>query len=496
MERCTKLPSRPLSDLLPGLPAHDAAGEITGLTADSRAVKPGYLFAALPGSRTDGRDYIADAVRMGAAAILAPSGTTRPQGANVRLIESAEPRRAFALMAAAYYGRQPEAIAAVTGTSGKTSTVQFARQIWTALGHKAAALGTIGLIAPGIERYGSLTTPDPVQLHADLAMLAEQGVTHLAMEASSHGLDQFRLDGVRVGAAAFTNFSRDHLDYHLDTDAYLAAKLRLFQSLIAGGGTAVLNADIPEYGPLRAASASRGLAILAYGRTPSHGMDPTDLGLATQTPLPEGQVLDLKVRGRAYRVKLNLMGSFQAMNVLAALGLVLAGGDDADAAVGALESLTGVPGRAELVATTPGGAQVFVDYAHKPGALETVLTALRPHVRSRLVLVFGCGGDRDKGKRPLMGEIAIRLADKVYVTDDNPRGEKPFAIRGEIMAAAPGATEIGDRAEAIHAAVRELKAGDLLVIAGKGHEHGQIVGDAVIPFEDAAVARQAVERLS
>ncbi len=471
-----------------------AAQEITGLTADSRAVKPGYLFAALPGAKSDGRDYISDAVRHGAAAILAPSGTMHPQGP-VRLIESAEPRRAFALMAAAFYGRQPETIAAVTGTSGKTSTAQFARQIWTALGKQAAALGTIGLIAPGIERYGSLTTPDPVELHADLAMLAERGVTHVAMEASSHGLDQFRLDGVKVSAAAFTNFSRDHLDYHLDTNAYFAAKLRLFLSLLGDGGTAVLNADIPEYEPLRAVSESRGLAVLSYGQTPNHSRAP-DLELVTQTPLPHGQVLDLAVRGRAYRVSLKLMGSFQAMNVLAALGLVLAGGEDVETAIAALEHLTGVPGRAELVGATPNGAQVFVDYAHKPGALETVLTALRPHVQGRLVLVVGCGGDRDRGKRPLMGEIATRLADVVYVTDDNPRGEDPAAIRAAIMAAAPGAIEIGDRAEAIHAATRELKPGDMLIVAGKGHEHGQIIGATTIPFNDAEVARAAIATLT
>ena len=467
--------------------------DITGLTADSRAVKPGYLFAALPGTKADGRDYIDAALRQGAAAILAPSGTHHH--GNAPVIESPEPRRAFALMAAAFYGRQPETIAAVTGTSGKTSTAQFARQIWMQLGHQAAALVTIGLIAPGINLYRSLTTPDPVELHADLAMLAERGVTHLAMEASSGGLDQFRLDGVRVSAAAFTNFSRDHLDYHLDMNAYFAAKLRLFQSLLKDGGTAVLNADIPEYEPLRAVSESRGLATLCYGQTPNHGKA-LDLGLATQTPLPHGQVLDLAVRGRAYRVNLKLMGSFQAMNVLAALGLVLAGGEDQDKAVAALEHLTGVPGRAELVATAPNGAQVFVDYAHKPGALETVLLALRPHVTNRLVLVFGCGGDRDRGKRPIMGEIATRLADKVYVTDDNPRSETPAEIRAAIMAAAPGATEIGDRAEAIYAAVKDLRAGDLLVIAGKGHEHGQIVGNTTIPFDDSEVARAAVAALS
>ncbi len=492
MERYTVSILRRLSDPVTRRPL---PVEISGLTADSRAVKPGYLFAALPGVKSDGRSFIGQAIRNGAAAILAPSGTVLENApAHVSLVESAEPRRAFALMAAAFYARQPETIVAVTGTSGKTSTVQFARQIWQHLGRQAAALGTIGIVAPGFERYGSLTTPDPVDLHADLSMLVERGVTHVAMEASSHGLDQFRLDGVKIKAAAFTNFSHDHLDYHLDFDAYLAAKMRLFQSLVEDGGTVVLNTDIPEYEPLLAASSSRGLGILGYGRSPR--LDPDhDLTLASQTPLADGQILGLTVRGRAYQTRLKLMGEFQAMNVLAALGLVIATGEDPEAAIGALAHLTGVPGRAQHVATAPNGAQVYVDYAHKPGALETVLSALRPHVQGRMVLVFGCGGDRDRGKRPLMGEIAMRLADVTYVTDDNPRTEQPEAIRAEILKTAPAAIEIGGRAEAIHAAVRELKTGDMLIVAGKGHEHGQIIGDTVKPFDDAEVARAAVAAL-
>ena len=463
---------------------------IAGLTADSRAVQPGFLFAALPGARADGRLYIEDALRRGAAAVLMPSGTARPQALeHVRMIESAEPRRTFALMAAAFYREQPETVVAVTGTSGKTSTTQFYRQIWTALGEKAGALGTIGIVAPGFERYGTLTTPDPVQLHADLSALAKHGVTKLAMEASSHGLDQFRLDGVRIAAAAFTNFSRDHLDYHLDFDAYLSAKLRLFRSLLREGGTAVLNADIPEYQPLLAASQTRGHRILRYGRTCQDADQ--DLILASQSPLPDGQNLGLKVRGRAYQIHLPLIGSFQSMNVLAALGLVLATGGDADAAIGALSGLTGVPGRVEHVAQLANGAQVYVDYAHKPDALETMLGAIRPHVSGKLRLVFGCGGDRDRGKRPLMGEIAGRLADDVIVTDDNPRSEDPATVRRAILAACPGAKEIGDRADAIACAVDALEPGDVLVIAGKGHERGQIVGDVTRAFDDAEVARQA-----
>lgn len=473
------------------LPADAKDTDITGLTADSRAVKPGFLFAAFPGIKSDGRAYLDNALKQGARAFLVPSGTERPAFMNdMPMIECAEPRRAFALMAAAFYNRQPETVVAVTGTSGKTSTAYFTRQLWETLGRKAASLGTLGVIAPGYERYGSLTTPDPVALHADLAMLSERGVTHAAMEASSHGLDQFRLDGVKVTAAAFTNLSRDHLDYHADFAAYLQAKLRLFHSILQDNGTAVLNADIPEFQPLLAASETRGHRILRYGRTGQ------DLALATLTPLPLGQNLGLSVRGRAYQIKLNLIGAFQAMNALAALGLVIASGEDTEKAVAALETLTGVPGRAQHVATLPNGAAVYVDYAHKPGALETILTAIRPHAQNKLVVLFGCGGDRDKGKRPQMGEIAARLADRVYVTDDNPRSENPATIRAEIMAACPHAIEIGDRAEAIAVAIKSLEAGDVLVLAGKGHETGQIVGDKTIPFDDAEVARAAVAALT
>ncbi len=463
---------------------------LTGLTADSREVQPGYLFAALPGTRADGRAFIAEAIAHGAAAILAPPGTVLPEGAGaVRLIQDDTPRRRFARLAAAHFRLQPETIVAVTGTNGKTSTVHFTRQIWESLGHRAASLGTLGISAPGFERHGETTTPDPVALHGSLADLAAAGVTRLAMEASSHGLHQYRLDGVRITAAGFTNLGRDHLDYHGTMDAYLAAKARLFDEVLALGGTAVLNADAPESPALATRCARSGRALLSYGRK---GMD---IRIEEAVPLAEGIRLELSIRQRRFVLVLPLVGGFQAYNALCALGLVLAGDADPVAAVGALGRLKGVRGRLELVARHPGGAPVYVDYAHTPDALETVLTALRPHAAGRLTVVFGCGGDRDRGKRPLMGAVAARLADRVYVTDDNPRSEIPAAIRAQILAAAPGAVEIDRREAAIRTAVAELAAGDLLVIAGKGHETGQIIGDEVKPFDDAEQARAAVAEL-
>ena len=463
--------------------------EIVGLTADSRAVRPGFLFAALPGSRNDGRAYVADAVARGAVAILAPPGTAVEAPA-IRLIEDPAPRRAFALMAAAFYGRQPERVVAVTGTNGKTSTVRFVRQLWERLGRRGASLGTLGLDAPaGVTLNGpSMTTPDPVALHAGLAALADAGVDHLAMEASSHGLDQYRLDGVHLKAAAFTNLSRDHLDYHGDMAVYLAAKAMLFARVLPPDGVAVLNADVPEYEALVRTCRERGIRVLDYG------FSARDIRVRTVTPTAHGQHLDLVLLGRSATMELPLVGRFQAWNALAALGLVLAADPEQPVApaLAAVALLEGVPGRMQPVARHPAGASVIVDYAHTPDALETVLSALRPHAEGRLVVVFGCGGDRDRGKRPVMGDIAIRLADRVIVTDDNPRSEVPAAIRAEILAAAPGAEEIADRREAIRAAVRGLGVGDLLVIAGKGHEQGQIIGGETRPFDDAGEARAAV----
>jgi MurE/MurF fusion protein len=465
--------------------------EIRGLTADSRKVEPGWLFAALPGTRADGRAFIADALTRGAAALLVPAEGDLPHLSRpVPMIRDANPRRRLALLAARFYGKQPRVVAAVTGTNGKTSTADFTRQIWMQLGRRAASLGTLGIVTPEQEIAGALTTPDPIELHRQLAELAGGSIDYLAMEASSHGLDQFRLDGVRVTAGAFTNLGRDHLDYHPTMAEYLAAKQRLFESLLIDGGTAVLNADAPEFVSLVALCHHRGLRVIGYGRKAS------EIRLERTTPTPTGQRLTISLLGKRYELDFPLAGEFQAMNALAAVGLVIGGGDDGEAALETLSKLTGVRGRLERVAVHPNGAAIYVDYAHKPGALETVLATLRPHTGGKLVVVFGCGGDRDRGKRPQMGEIAERLADRVIVTDDNPRSEDPAAIRAEILAACRNATEIGDRAAAIRSAIAGLAAGDLLVIAGKGHETYQIVGDRTLPFDDAAVARDALATAS
>ena len=459
--------------------------EITGLTADSRDVRPGMLFAALAGSRADGRAFIDDAIARGAAAVLADrslAGRALP----VPLILDENPRRRLALLAARWFRRQPECVVAVTGTNGKTSVAGFARQIWAGLGLAAGSLGTLGLEAPGLQRSGNLTTPDPVRLHALLAELAAAGVDHLALEASSHGLDQYRLDGVRFRAAAFTNLSRDHLDYHASFAEYLAVKRRLFSELLPPEGIAVLNADQPEYAPLAEACRGRGIGVLDYGRRAER------LRLLAQVPDERGQDLRLALEGREHRVRLGLVGDFQAANVLAALGLVVACGADPAAAIATLEKLRGVRGRLERIAGHPKGAQVFVDYAHTPDALGQALEALRPHARGRLLALFGCGGDRDPGKRPEMGRIAAERADWAIVTDDNPRSEDPAAIRRAILEACPSAREIGDRREAIRAAIASLEAGDVLLVAGKGHESGQIVSERVLPFDDAAEVRAAL----
>jgi UDP-N-acetylmuramoyl-L-alanyl-D-glutamate--2,6-diaminopimelate ligase len=471
--------------------------EIAGLTADSRAVRPGFLFAALPGGKLSGADFIGEAARRGAVGILAPVGTRLASDLPpLTLIEDTLPRRLFAQMAAAFYGAQPETVVAVTGTSGKSSTVSFARQLWTILGQSAASLGTLGIESGPITRYGTLTTADPVELHADLAALAHAGVTRAAMEASSHGLDQYRLDGVKVRAAGFTSFGRDHMDYHTTSESYLAAKIRLFTEVLQPGGIAVLNADIPEFAQLKAATEGAGHRVLSYG---SQG---ADLRIVQRTPTPAGQDVTLSLFGQIFAIRLPLAGAFQLMNALCALGLVIASETDELSTIAGdgrlpefaagLERLTGVRGRLELVSTLPNGATVYVDYAHKPDALVAVLDALRPHAAGKLVVAFGCGGDRDPGKRPIMGAIAARLADRVIVTDDNPRSENADTIRMAVMAGAPGATEIGDRAEAITTAIHDLGPGDILVVAGKGHEQGQIVGNTVRPFDDATVVRAAV----
>jgi UDP-N-acetylmuramoyl-L-alanyl-D-glutamate--2,6-diaminopimelate ligase len=479
-----------------GSPEGSPSPEISGLTADSREVRPGYLFAALPGAKLDGRRFIDDAVARGAVAILTDDwhglDALRSGQNPVAIVGDANPRRRLALMAARFHAPQPHTIAAVTGTSGKTSVAAFARQLWQRAGHPAASLGTLGIVAPGFTRAGALTTPDPVTLHRELAELARAGIDHVALEASSHGLDQFRLDGLAVSIGVFTNLSHDHLDYHPTMAAYFAAKTRLFAEIMPSNATAVLNADVPEFAPLAAICRQRGQTILSFGRA-----EAADLRvLATDFRL--GHVaLSLRIFGAEATVVLrHLVGDFQAMNAMAAYGIALASGGRAEQLLEALAELDNVPGRMQRVAAHPNGAPIYVDYAHKPDALQTVLSALRPHVVGRLVVVFGCGGDRDAGKRPLMGAIAHRLADRVIVTDDNPRSERPALIRAAILAACPGAGEIGDRRRAIRAAITGLAAGDLLVIAGKGHESGQIVGGTVHPFDDAAVAREIVAELA
>jgi UDP-N-acetylmuramoyl-L-alanyl-D-glutamate--2,6-diaminopimelate ligase len=461
--------------------------EIVGLTADSRNVQAGFLFAALPGTKHDGRSFAADAITRGAVAVLTDDPAAlalRPEERDsVCIVTYPDPARRLALLAARFHGRQPRTIAAVTGTNGKTSVVHFTREIWTALGHPAASLGTLGIVTAAERRPGALTTPDPVALHRDLARLAEEGIHHVAIEASSHGLNQFRLDGMSVAAAAFTNLTRDHLDYHGNMANYRAAKDRLFTALLMPGGSAILNRDSAEFSRLEGLCRDGGHPVIAYGGDPA-----ADLRLVAREPRGDSQFLVLDVFGRRHELLLPLAGEFQVMNALAALGLVTATGGPAAAAIDALGNLTGVPGRLQFVAGHEGGGAIVVDYAHTPDALATVLMALRPHAPGRLAVLFGCGGDRDAGKRPLMGEVATRLADRVYVTDDNPRTERPAEIRRAILDAAPNAIEIGDRREAIATAIAELGAGDLLVIAGKGHETGQIVGTETYPFDDAAIA--------
>ncbi len=461
---------------------------IAGLTANSKAVEPGYLFAALPGSAVDGRAFIAEALERGATAILAPDGTDLDV-TNIQLITDENPRRIFAQLAAKYFKRQPETTVAITGTNGKTSVAQFVRQIWQHAGHEAASLGTLGVTSNVLEDKGSLTTPDPVSLHRLLADLSEHGVDHLAMEASSHGLHQYRLDGVKVSAAAFTNLSRDHLDYHGSMEAYLAAKMRLFGDILIPGGVAVINADAPECARIKVVCAAKGHSVLTYGYAGDA------IKLVKVKPLNRGQELELIILDKVERLTLPLAGTFQAMNALCAAGLALATGVSASDVVDALTNLEGVPGRLEQTGSKANGASVFVDYAHTPDALTTALNALRPHTDGKLSVVFGAGGDRDAGKRELMGQAAAHSADKIYVTDDNPRSEDAALIRKAVLAGCPNAIEIGDRGDAIEAAIAALGENDVLLIAGKGHETGQIIGNKVLPFDDRKIARQIIEKL-
>ncbi len=461
-----------------------AEREIAGVAFDSRKVRPGDVFFALAGAKDDGLKHAAEALSRGAVAVVcerdAQSGVdTAP------FVRVADARAALARAARRMFPGQPETIVAVTGTSGKTSVAAFARQIWAALGREAASLGTTGVVSRPLTVYGSLTTPDPLALHETLDRLARAGVTHLALEASSHGLDQRRLDGVRLAAGAFTNLTRDHMDYHATAEDYLAAKLRLFRELLPSGAPAVIDADSAVAPKAIAAAEAAGLFVMTVGAKGE------TIRLVSVTRDGLGSSLEIAFGGRRRRVRLPLPGDFQVSNALVASALCIGTGSEADAVFKALQSLEGAPGRLERVGEIRG-ASVFVDYAHKPDALEKALAALRPYVSGRLVVAFGCGGDRDAGKRPIMGEIATRLADVVIVTDDNPRSEDPASIRAQILAAAPGAIEIGDRAAAIRAGVDMLRPGDALMIAGKGHEIGQIIGSRTLPFSDADEARAAL----
>lgn len=483
--------ARKLSEL--GLTARGGADiAVTGLSVDSRAVRPGHLFAALAGSRAHGAAYIPTALERGAVAILTDADGARLAGdlpAGVALVIAEEPRAALAMAAALWFGRQPQTMAAVTGTNGKTSVATFTRQIWMALGEAAINIGTTGVegawTAPSAH-----TTPDPITLHAMLAEAAEAGVTHAAMEASSHGLDQRRMDGVRLMAGAFTNFTQDHLDYHGTFEAYFEAKMGLFTRLLPPDAAAVVNLNDPKGAEVAAIAAARGLRVITVGHA-----EGCDLRILAQRFDSAGQDLRLSYGGVAYQVRLDLIGGFQAENVALAAGLCIGCGAQPSAVFEVLPRLAGVRGRMQLAATRRNGAPVFVDYAHTPDAIETALKALRPHVMGRLVIAFGAGGDRDRTKRPLMGAAAAKYADVLFVTDDNPRSEDPAAIRAEIIKACPEATEVGDRAEAILRAVDALGPGDAALIAGKGHETGQVIGRDIFPFDDVEQASIAVAAL-
>lgn len=456
---------------------------IEALTADSRQVQKNTLFAALRGLKVDGLQFVDSAVEKGAVAILSDAAPTR---SDIAWVKASNARAALAHMAAAFYAPQPSTVVAVTGTDGKTSTADFTRQLWQLTGREAAAIGTLGVTGVhDAARFPAIhTTPDPILLHRTMQTLAKEGIDHVAMEASSHGLNQFRLDGVKLKAAAFTNLTRDHLDYHATVEDYYAAKKRLFAELLPEGTTAVINADDARFPDLKATCHARRIRVVSFGK---HG---EAFKIRTITPHADGQEAIVDIYGGKRTLALSLIGEFQVMNVVAAIGLVVAAGCPLDAALKAVPSLKGVPGRLEKAAVTTKNARIYVDYAHTPAALAKVLTTIRPHVERKLWVVFGCGGDRDKGKRPEMGKVAAEWADHAIVTDDNPRSEDPASIRQAIMAAAAGAEEVGDRRAAIARAIEQLQAGDVLVIAGKGHEKTQIVGNQVLPFDDVAVAKE------
>lgn len=461
--------------------------EITNLTSDSRAVKPGYLFAALPGFKLDGRDYIESAIENGAAAVLSLPGIVKP---GVPYIANENPRRLYSRIAARLFGAQPETIVALTGTNGKSSTIEFLRQIWMVAGKNAACFGTLGVTtAKGVTPLKH-TTPDAVALHRTLNELSESGITHAGMEASSHGLVQYRLEGVKPAAVGFTNLTQDHFDYHADMDDYFNAKARLFTTLAPKGIPAVINVD-SEYGQQMAKVANAaGLEIVSVGWSGS------DIRIVEVTPRSASQTVELVWDKKRHKVELPLAGEFQTLNAISALGLAVATGVEKEIALEALTHLKTVAGRMEKAGEARNGAPVFIDFAHTPDGLNKLLRGVRPHTMGRIVVVFGCGGDRDPDKRPKMGAIAAKLADHVIITDDNPRTEKAEDIRTAVMKGCLDAEEIGDRAQAIAHAISLLNADDCLVIAGKGHESGQIVGDQIIPFNDVNEARKALAEVA
>jgi UDP-N-acetylmuramoyl-L-alanyl-D-glutamate--2,6-diaminopimelate ligase len=454
--------------------------EISGIATDSRAVKPGDLFAALAGAKADGASFVAEAERRGAAAILAQPGVLT----RLPLIADAEPRKRLSQIAARFYPRQPDFIAGVTGTNGKTSTAVFTAAILESAGHVAGSIGTLGAKSKPYSKALSHTTPEPVTLHETLDAMANAGVSHLAMEISSHAIAQHRADAVRLNAVAFTNITQDHLDFHRDFDDYFEAKRRLFGELAPEDATAVVNLDGPGGTEIAATARKRGLKLITTGE---HG---ETLRLLARSAAPQGQTLMIGAPGGVRAVALPLVGAFQAENALVAVGLAMAAGLEVDAALAALETLPPVPGRMQYAASVEGGA-IYIDYAHTPDAVAKALTAIRPHAAGRIIIVLGAGGDRDRAKRPLMGQAAAASAEVVIVTDDNPRSEDPAEIRKAVKAGAPRAIEIGDRAEAIAHGVAMIADGDILLVAGKGHEQGQIVGSRTIPFDDLDVARRA-----
>jgi UDP-N-acetylmuramoyl-L-alanyl-D-glutamate--2,6-diaminopimelate ligase len=459
----------------------DGDSEVTGFAIDHRKVARGSVFGAFQGAKFNGEDFIGDAVERGAVAVVARDEV---QIDRVPHLASPEPRRLFAELAARFYAPYPETVVAVTGTNGKTSTVEMTRQIWRMSGHRSASIGTLGVTTSDDQVKTGLTTPDIVTFLSNMAGLKRMGMTHVAYEASSHGLDQHRAEGVPLAAAAFTNFSRDHLDYHPTMEDYFEAKMRLFEQLLPSGRPAIIWTDDPKSEEVAARAAGAGHPILTVGRKGDA------IRLVEQTPTALGQALVLEHEGTSYRIALPLIGAYQAANVLTAAGLALATGGEWEATFSAMQRVAPVRGRLERAVISRAGVPVYVDYAHTADALEAAIAALRPHVEGRLITVFGAGGDRDQGKRPQMGAVAARLSDVVIVTDDNPRSEDAAKIRAEIMAAAPGATEIAGRREAIAEAIRIAGAGDIVLVAGKGHETGQIVGDRVLPFDDALVARE------